>query len=104
MRRLSLDEYKNCFNSNRLLVDIRTPKEFHMGSIYGAFNVNFSCLNFISNFKDVRKDTPIILFCQSGKRSLLAMQILKRFGFQNIADLRGGFREWKKLNYYEKEP
>jgi rhodanese-related sulfurtransferase len=41
-------------------------------------------------------DKKLILFCASAWRSALAVKTLQDMGFENIAEMEGGFGEWKK--------
>ena len=37
---------------------------------------------------------PIVLYCQSGLRSMLAAKALKDLGYENVTNLQGGFQKW----------
>ena len=41
-------------------------------------------------------DKKLILFCASAWRSALAVKTLQDMGFENIAEMEGGFGAWKK--------
>ena len=41
--------------------------------------------------------TPIVLYCLSGLRSLLAAKALRDLGYENVTSMAGGFRRWKEL-------
>jgi rhodanese-related sulfurtransferase len=36
-------------------------------------------------------DTPLLIGCQMGGRSMRAAQMLESFGFSNVANVRGGY-------------
>ena len=38
--------------------------------------------------------TPIVLYCQTGLRSMLAAKALKDLGYENVINLQGGFQKW----------
>src|SRR3990172_8550252 len=38
--------------------------------------------------------TPIVLYCQTGLRSMLAAKALRELGYQNVVNLQGGFQRW----------
>jgi rhodanese-related sulfurtransferase len=40
------------------------------------------------------KDTVIVTFCRSGGRGLFAAQALKRLGYTNTYNLKGGLKAW----------
>ena len=41
------------------------------------------------------KNSPIVAYCGSGTRSLLAGRILKELGYTNVVSMQGGFTAWK---------
>ena len=38
--------------------------------------------------------TPIVLYCQTGLRSMLAAKALHELGYENVVNLQGGFQKW----------
>lgn len=64
----------------KFFIDVRTPVEFHSGSVPGAINVPLDSIETIEEY-GVPKDAEIILFCRSGARSEVALNILKKMGF-----------------------
>ena len=38
----------------------------------------------------------MIVYCRSGARAALAALTLKTLGFENVANLKGGFNAWKE--------
>lgn len=78
------------------LVDVRTPQEYAEGHIDGALNINVQS----DDFKDLvqrklSKDSTILVYCRSGRRSLDAADILTNLGY-NVVNLKGGIIEWKE--------
>ena len=74
------------------LIDVRTITEYNQGHLKGAKKVDFlRPIEFQSYFED--KDTlqPVYLYCRSGNRSMNAAKYLKKRGFKEIYDLRGGY-------------
>jgi len=45
---------------------------------------------------DVPRERPVVVVCQTGRRSALATQILAAAGLQ-VANLAGGMRMWRDL-------
>ncbi len=73
-----------------MILDVRTPGEFAVGHIQGAFDIDFENQNFASEIQTLDKTKPYFVYCRSGNRSGQAVAIMKRQGFRNITELRGG--------------
>jgi len=75
-----------------LLLDVRTPQEFEICRIEGAYNIPLNRL-----LEEVhRLDTAqeIVVHCKSGIRSLQAIQQLRQAGFKKLKNLQGGILDW----------
>ncbi len=81
------------------LIDVRTPKEFKEGTIGDAVNINFFDPDFEAQLMEVvDPQKPLYLFCRSGRRSGNAAEKLKKSGFVEIYDLKGGYLSWQAEN------
>lgn len=76
------------------LIDVRTPKEYHEGTIYEALNVDFLSEDFAKATEKLDRSQPVYLFCQSGKRSAKAAKEMQEAGFK-VIELAGGYKAWK---------
>ncbi|MFD1038463.1 rhodanese-like domain-containing protein [Virgibacillus byunsanensis] len=74
------------------LIDVREPQEFKRGHILGARNIPMTQMR--HRLIELRKDKPVYLYCQSGSRSTRAAQLLHKKGYQDINQLKGGFKKW----------
>ncbi len=78
------------------LLDVRTPQEYADGHIDGAININVQSKDFQKLAeKELSKDSTILVYCRSGRRSLEAAKILTNLGYR-VINLKGGIIEWKK--------
>ncbi|HEY3496303.1 MAG TPA: rhodanese-like domain-containing protein [Polyangiaceae bacterium] len=79
------------------VIDVRTPAEFdgELGHITGAQLLPLDELR--ARVGEVRADKPVVLVCQTGKRSGMATAILKKAGFSRVANLAGGMVRWREL-------
>jgi rhodanese-related sulfurtransferase len=86
------------------VVDVREPEEFEDGHIPGAVNIPRGLLEFeVDGHPAVafrteealsHRERPILLYCLSGGRSILAADSLRRMGFVMPMSLSGGFLGW----------
>lgn len=71
----------------RVIIDVREPQEFATGHVKGAINIPPSeLMSSLHELDGVPKDTQIILYCRSGARSNVAMQILGSHGYTNLVN------------------
>ena len=78
------------------LLDVRTPQEYAEGHIVGALNINVKSDDFRQTAeKELSKDSTILVYCRSGRRSMDAAEILTRLGYK-VINLKGGIIEWKE--------
>ncbi len=73
-----------------LLIDVRSPQEYKESHLDGAINLPLYDIEQKAQEQIKRKDTPIIIYCQSGSRSRRAMQILRQEGYENFYEIKGG--------------
>lgn len=74
------------------LIDVRTPAEFASGHLPGAVNIPMQELG--RRMKEAgKKDRPVVVYCQSGSRSVVAKQLLETSGFKEVINL-GSIRAW----------
>lgn len=74
------------------LIDVREPQEFKKGHILGARNIPVTQMK--QRLVEMRKDKPVYLYCQGSSRSVRAAQLLHKKKFQDINQLKGGFKKW----------
>ena len=89
---LSQEDFKAGYRKAQL-IDVREQKEFDGGHILGARNIPSTQLKM--RMKELRKDKPVYLYCQSGMRSTRAAQMLYKNGYRELYQLDGGFKQWK---------
>lgn len=75
-----------------LLVDVRTPAEFAAGHVRGAVNIPVEQLERrLGELGPV--DSPLVLYCHSGRRSARATRLLKGHGYNDVIDI-GPMPNW----------
>ena len=72
--------------------------EFKDGHIVNSINIPLN--GFANNIKQLEKyrDRPIVAVCRSGSRSGAACSQLRKHGFENVKNLRGGIMAWESAN------
>ena len=95
--RLNPEAFKNHTSGKKVqLIDVRTTMEFKSGHIKGSKNIDFyNRSQFLTQIQKLNKEKPVYLYCRSGMRSYRAAKTLKKLGFKEIYDLKGGILNWK---------
>lgn len=88
------DEARALVKQGAVLLDVRTQGEFAAGHVEGAVNVPVGELKTNLGQVAAKKDQPIVVYCQSGRRSAAAKTILEEAGFLKVVDL-GAMSNWK---------
>lgn len=81
------------------LLDVRTVDEFDDGYIEGAVNVPVTELAANLHRLPTDLDTPILVYCAKGTRSFWAQGYLTALGYDNVQNLREGFRAWRAAGF-----
>lgn len=79
-----------------VVIDVRTPQEFAAGHVDGAINIEYGAIGQQISKAGVTADDKVILYCQSGRRSGIALNTLKSMGFSK-AENAGGLEQARKL-------
>ena len=80
--------------NNAVLIDVRTNDEYSSGYIENSLNIDYLSIDFNQNVEELDKNTPIVLYCRSGKRSSRSANILSKLGFKEVYNLHGGILDW----------
>jgi len=95
VRQISTTDLKNELkDKNKQFVDVRTPGEFKGNNIKGFKNLPLQQLAQKAE-KELSKDKEVVVICQSGMRSQNATKILKKLGFTNVTNVKGGMSAWR---------
>jgi rhodanese-related sulfurtransferase len=83
------------------LIDVRTPSEYSTGYLSlgpsTAVNIEYQLIDqlpqvYLAHGISVDKTDKITLYCRSGRRSNIALQMLRELGYSNVRDI-GGLEE-----------
>ncbi len=79
------------------IVDVRTPGEFAEGHLPRAVNCDWKAEDFLQQMEaSFDKETPLFIYCRSGRRSAEAAAALAKAGY-SVYDLTGGIEGWKAV-------
>lgn len=79
-------------NEQVILLDVRTEEEYITGHIPNSTLIPLDELEErINELKD--KNQKILVYCKSGRRSIIACEILETYGYTNVYNM-GGVASW----------
>ncbi len=85
-----------------LLLDVRTPDEYELGTILNAINIPLDELR--NRLGELPTNKTIYVFCAVGLRGYLALKILKANKFDKVYNLSGGYKTYSSAITPIKEP
>ena len=91
-------EGKIFMEKNAVLLDVRTPEEHKNGYLEGAVLLPLAELESKISSKVADKNTPIYIYCRSGRRAGTAVETLKAMGYTDLHNLGGLKDAREKLN------
>lgn len=76
-----------------VFLDVREPSEWNLGHVPDAIHIPRGQLEGkIEGL--VGRDRNVVIYCAGGSRSALAADTLQQMGYNQVASLIGGFRDW----------
>lgn len=82
------------------VLDVRFNREWQSGHLAGAKHVEAGILPDVAHsLLHIQNDTPLVVHCQRGNRSTIALSILEQKGFKNIYALEAGLESWINAGY-----
>lgn len=99
--RVSVDEMAEILNKepNTPLFDVRKASEYYSEHVVDAENAPLDYVN--ESMASIPRDKTVYIHCAGGYRSMIFASILRARGFDNLIDVRGGFKAIKESNRYK---
>jgi rhodanese-related sulfurtransferase len=73
------------------VIDVREPYEREAGHVAGTLHIELEHL--ASNAGAIDRERPVVFYCRTGARSLMAAQAFRRAGFHAYS-MAGGVTQW----------
>ncbi|MBC7553348.1 MAG: rhodanese-like domain-containing protein [Taibaiella sp.] len=78
------------------LIDIREDWERELYNIGGS---HIPTSGLLPRIDEIPREGDVVLYCEKGIRSVIAIQRLETMGFHNLINLSGGMKAWKEAGY-----
>ena len=82
-----------------LILDVRSRREYAAGHVPTALNIPYKELAGRLDQLGFEKSDEVVVYCQNGKRALLAEKVLAQAGYTNVKSLQGQMRAWHGGGY-----
>ena len=82
-----------------VLLDVREESEWEKGHIPAAQYLGRGILERDIETRFPELDTPFVLYCGGGFRSVLAADNLQQMGYRDVISMDGGYRGWIEAGY-----
>lgn len=83
-------------DSSCTILDVRAPWEFSKEHIEGAENLDCTDPEFKEQLLKLDRKQKYIVYCRSGVRGGKVLNLMKKYGFSNVYNLKGGLEAWKR--------
>ncbi len=96
MLSISVNELREKIDNGEeiILIDVREPWEHEAFNIGGTL---ISLKTVFGNIDRIEKEKSVIIYCEKGIRSQIAIQRLQqKYNYTNLVNLTGGMDAWKK--------
>lgn len=90
---INADEFAKTYQNSAVL-DVRNPGEWNTGIVENAKLISLG--NLEKDLGQLDKEQHYLVHCARGYRSMMASSILKKYGFKNITNIRGGMASIKE--------
>jgi rhodanese-related sulfurtransferase len=85
-------------HQDAVVVDVRPAADFNKGHIINAISIPSNGFANQMGVLNKHKEKPIIVSCRSGAQSSAATMQLKKAGFEQVYNLKGGILAWQSAN------
>ena len=96
---ISQDDFINRQHTTNdfILLDVRARKEFDQGHITGSINISHTEIP--NRLVDIPNGKDIIIYCRSGKRAMIAANLLSKHDYRHVYHLHGDILLWVENNH-----
>jgi len=95
---LTADEFeKGISGGNSVqILDVRTSGEFYSGHIKNALQADWNYSKELERrISFIDKTKPVYVYCLAGARSAAAADKMRKMGYENVYELKGGTNAWR---------
>jgi len=91
--RALIQDYKE--HEDFIILDLRCIKEYTVGHIDKAINLNYFAKSFPEEFNKLDRNKTYLIYCRTGKISKAILEEMKIRGFREVYNISGGISQWE---------
>ena len=97
MKNIYVEEFKEMQKNGEdfFLLDVRTKSEWDGGHIDGSIQLSVSAVQAQIENIIPDKHTPVVIYCATGSRSLIAATFMQMMGYTDVTNMEGGYMEYR---------
>ena len=95
VREVTTAEAELAAGDGATIIDCREDSEWEQGHVRGARHLSKSYIEQDIESLVPDRETPVVVYCAGGIRSLFAAETLVDMGYSDVASMSGGFQAWK---------
>ncbi|MCM1991243.1 rhodanese-like domain-containing protein [Oceanirhabdus seepicola] len=77
-----------------VILDVRTEEEYNEGHLKNAINISHELVEKRLSEIEQYKNIPILIYCRTGRRSGIVLDILKKNNFNIVYHMHEGISQW----------
>jgi phage shock protein E len=86
MNNFNCDDIHQTLDAGATLLDVRTTDEFKASCLPNAKNIPLAILPLLAH-EQMEKHEPVLIYCHSGGRAVIAERILASLGFTDVTSI-----------------
>ena len=80
------------------ILDVRSQREYEQGHVPKAIHMDYQTISTHVEELEPHRRKDLIVYCEHGMRSRMAITVLQRVGFARVYHLEGDMVEWKRAS------
>ena len=92
-----ITKHKN--NTDFIILDMRTPREFKSGHIEKAILLDYYSKTYTDKLKRLDKTKTYLMYCRSGNRSGKTLNLIRDMGFSRVYNMDKGIKGWRSKGF-----
>jgi len=101
VKELTVNQVKDMMGTGEKfnLIDVREDYEWQHGSLPNAVHLSKGVIERDIESAIPDKETPIVLFCSGGFRSIVAAYNVQKMGYDKVYSMAGGLKGWMATSF-----